>query len=84
MNSYRPSIPPTDIRAAFFSYTLKVVQSPTGTVRHTQNFTLLIEDSKTISLNVSTWPRGLYVVNMYVFNFVTNQGDHLTRKVMIR
>ena len=86
LSSLRPEDIDTgpDIRSAFFSYTVKVVQSPTGVVRHTAGFLISKGSSRTVSLNVSAWPRGLYVVNMYVLNSYTNQGDYLTRKVMIQ
>ncbi|MDE0470642.1 MAG: hypothetical protein OXH57_01780, partial [Ekhidna sp.] len=81
---FRSSIPSTDILASFFSYTLKVVQTSTRSVRHTAGFSLQKGSSKTISLNVSAWPKGLYVINMYVLNSYTNQGYHLTRKLVIQ
>ena len=81
--SSRP-IPSMDILASFFSYTLKVVQTSTRSVRHTASFSLQKGSSKTVSLNVSAWPKGLYVVDMYVLNSYTNQGYHLTRKLVIQ
>ncbi|MDE0472004.1 MAG: hypothetical protein OXH57_08690 [Ekhidna sp.] len=70
--SSRPPIPFGDIRASIFVYTLKVVQISTRSVRHTAGFSLQKGSSKTVSLNVSAWPKGLYVVNV-----VTNEGHHI-------
>ncbi|MDE0471589.1 MAG: S8 family serine peptidase [Ekhidna sp.] len=62
-----------------FSYTISIRHYLIGTVRYNKNFTVKEGDSKTIPINVSAWPAGLYVLSMYA----SNRGS-FTRTIVIR
>ena len=77
LGSYQP--PGTSNKYEMFSYTLSIFHTSTGEERYKGGFLLFRGKSKTVALNVSRWPRGLYVVNV-----VTNEGHHITRTIVIK
>ena len=75
----RSEVSPPETSPESFSYYISIRHYLTGVVRYTQSFTLKEGDSKKISLNVSAWPKGLYVLNMD-----TSNGRRITKTIVIR